>query len=544
MSTLTASGNAVDYDHASLLQALQNPDVYPHPVEAVSLIETHISWILLTGRYAYKLKKPVNLGFLDFTTLEKRRFYCREELRLNRRLAPSLYVDVVAIRGTCAAPLFSGPTAAIEYAVKMREFPQSAQLDRMLEAGLLTEETIESAAVRIARFHDMIPVAGEAEAYGTPELIMATVRENFEQTLALVGDSPKITPIEDLADWCEKQYAKLSASLASRHADGFVRECHGDMHLSNLVALEDDVTAFDCIEFSPALRWIDVIDDVAFLMMDLLVRQRPDLAYRFMNTYLANTGDYAGLQTLRFYLIHRSMVRAKIAILRSRQADLSREEREFQTERFDDHVALARELRLPAAPPALILASGLSGSGKTWLSHRLAPRVPAFRIHSDLERKRLFGLEALADSGSRLAGGLYSHNATEQTYQQLLEQARIVLASGFSVIVDATFGSHAQRLPFRALADELGVTIILVACEADDNCLRERICHRAEGKTDASEADLKVLEYQKRIFDPLDRLERELSIRVDTRSQDSADALTSLVNQIDAKIQETNTKRS
>ena len=474
MSTLTTTGSAVVDDHSSLIRALQNPNVYPHPVEGVRLIETHISWILLTGSFAYKIKKPVNLGFLDFTPLEQRKFCCQEEVRLNRRLAPSLYLDVVAIRGTHSAPLFSGSTAPIEYAVRMREFPQSAQLDRMLEAGALTNTVIEAAAVRIARFHEAIPIE-ESGSYGTPELIMTTARENFEQILAVMREPAKRSEIEELADWCEREFGVLAADFATRRRNGFVRECHGDLHLSNLVALEDEVTAFDCIEFSPVLRWIDVIDDVAFLMMDLLVRQRPDLAYRFMNTYLISTGDYAGLKYLRFYMIHRSLVRAKIALLRTKQADVSALETELQTERFDMHVALAKELREPATPPALILTTGLSGSGKTWLSRRIAPSMPAFRIRSDVERKHLFGLDARADSGSALAAGLYSPDATEKTYRRLLEQARLPLVSGFPVIVDAAFGSHAERRPFRALADELDVPIILLACEADKDCLEERI---------------------------------------------------------------------
>ena len=271
------------------------PGCYDHPVSDIQLIETHISWIILTGDFAYKIKKPVNLGFLDFSTLDKRRFCCEEELRLNRRLAAAIYLDVVPVTGEPARPELCGTGRAIEYAVKMVQFPQPAQLDRMLANGELENRHIDALAALVAEFHQSIEVAPEASEFGDPERVYGPVAENFRQIRQQPGSDRNDARLAELERWSKTTFDTLTDVFTQRKKDGFIRECHGDMHLRNLVWFEGAPLAFDCLEFNPALRWIDTLSEVAFLVMDLQDRQQPQFAQRFLNAYLERCGDYQGM---------------------------------------------------------------------------------------------------------------------------------------------------------------------------------------------------------------------------------------------------------
>jgi len=300
-----------------LFAALLDPACYPHPVAGVRVLETHISWVLLTGEYAYKIKKPVGLGFLDFSSLELRRHYCEEELRLNRRLAPELYLDVVEIRGTPGAPRIGGEGPLLEYAVRMREFPQAALASRALASGAFGAAEVDALAALVARFHEGALRAPESERFGSPDVVLADALQNFEQLLPLVKSAPDDRALRELRLWTKREFAARGEALAARRKQGFVRECHGDLHLRNIVLLDGRPVPFDCIEFNAELRWIDVMSEVAFLAMDLEDRGRRDLAWRFLGRYLEATGDYAGLAVLPFYLVYRALVRAKVHLLRS-----------------------------------------------------------------------------------------------------------------------------------------------------------------------------------------------------------------------------------
>jgi len=492
-----------------LIQALQDPGCYPHPVADVQLLETHISWVLLAGEYAYKIKKPLNLGFLDFSTLKKRRHYCEEELRLNRRLAPALYLDVQGIAGSADRPRFTDPNSpeVFEYAVRMRRFPQHARLDCQLDAGRLTSRDMDEVAQRVAEFHRCAPHADADSRYGEPDTVQAPVRENFAQIDALLSRETDRRALARLADHAEHQFQALRPLLGQRKARGAIRECHGDLHLANLARLASGITAFDCIEFDPALRWIDVMSEAAFLVMDLQHRGHPDLAYRFLNAYLQHTGDYQGVAVLPYYLAYRAMVRAKVAAIESAQHHEGTPSPEYYA-----YTELARRLGDPARG-AVILTHGFSGSGKTWLSQQLVEMLPAVRVRSDVERKRLFDLSAEADSGSAVGGGIYSTQAGNRTYGRLAEVARAVAKTGYPVLVDATFLERDRRRPFLELAGELDVPFAIVDCRAPERELHRRVAGRTG---DASEADLTVLKRQLQTHEPLDAGESALTLRVDT----------------------------
>ena len=446
--------------------------------------------MLLAGDYAYKIKKPVDFGFLDFSTLDRRRHFCDEELRLNRRFAESLYVDVVPITRVGATARIGGDGEPIEWAVRMRRFPSEMQLDRRLAAGKLEPAELREFGTTLARVHAALPTAAADSSFGTADAVLGPVRENFLQIRASQFASVRADLVGQLDAWSTAKHVQIATAIEQRRRDGFVRECHGDLHLSNLVRLDDGIHAFDCIEFSDALRWLDLISDAAFLMMDCCVRDRADLGYAFLDRYLEQSGDYAGGALLDFYLVYRSMVRAKVAALQAQRADDAELLR-----RFEAHLDFARDRAL-RSQPALILMCGVSGSGKSWLAQRLVERIPAIRIRSDVERKRLAALQPLQRSGSALDQGLYTAQNTDALYAHLEQSAEALVSGGERVIVDATFLSAARRDAFRRAALRRGAAFAIVHCTAPRAVLVERITRRNETNVDPSEADEAVLDVQ------------------------------------------------
>lgn len=477
-------------------------------------VETHISWVLLFGHEALKIKKPVNLGFLDFSTLAARHQMCGEELRLNRRLAPSLYVEVVPITGRPAAPRIGGPGTPIEWALRMRRFPDDALLADRLQAADVRPAQIDRLAQRLAAFHRSAAVADAASPYGRPERIAADTAAVIERL------APRLPPAQAAApallrEWAGAQARELQPTWLARLRDGCVREGHGDLHAGNVVVLADDVTAFDCIEFDPALRWIDLQADIGFLVMDLLAHGRRDLAFRFLDRYLAEGGDHAGVAVLRYYLVYRALVRALVAALRPAAPG------------GPDYLGLALHwLRPPGA--RLLITHGLSGSGKSHAAAGLLEQAGAVRLRSDLERKRLHGLAPLQASASGLGAGLYAPQATQATYTRLAELADIGLRAGWPVIVDATFLRAAEREQFRLLARRHRVPFTILHCQAPEVLLRERLAARARRADDASEADASVLAHQLSHAEPLDGRERGEVIALDSAQCASPEAMAAL----------------
>ena len=518
---MSSSPGAIGATRNRFLRALLQPDCYPHPVDRIEHLQTHISDVLLTGAYAYKLKKPLALGFLDFSTLDRRRHFCEEELRLNRRTAPDLYLSVVPITGDAEHPRVGGPGVAFEYALQMRQFDQSGLLERVLARGELSDSHIDELAQLIAQFHAALPRAPAQSEYGTPATIMAPALQNFDQLRPLVDEDTDRARLDQLQQWTSDQHRSLQPLFAQRREGGFVRECHGDLHLANMVLIGGRVRIFDCIEFNPELRWIDVMNEVAFVAMDLTQRGHAHFAYRFLDRYLQLTGDYAGVPLLRYYMVYRALVRAKVAVLRAQQEDVAPATRRSLAERCRAHVELAASL-ISAQPPLLVIMHGLSGSGKTSASQVLLETIPAIRIRSDVERKRLQGLSADARTGSALGTGLYGASASEATYERLRLLARTVLIGGFSALVDAAFLRHAQRDRLRSLAQELGLRFAIVHAQASPGTLRSRIARRAAAAGDASEATIEVLEYQLQTQDPLDAEELRSTLILDTERDDES----------------------
>jgi len=500
-------------DQPELIRSLFNPACYDHAAGPVRVIETHISHVLLTGDYAYKIKKPLNLGFLDFSSLDQRQHACQEEVRLNRRLAPAVYLDVVPITGTPAAPRVNGTGEAFEYAVKMRQFPPDATLDRLDAQGGMTAQHVESIATTLARFHlEGCARAGADSPWGSPEKIRQPVAQNFVQIAPRLDDPADSAQLDALQRWSEAEHARLTPLMAARKRDGFVRECHGDLHLGNLAWVDNQLLVFDCIEFNPELRWIDIQSEVAFCYMDLLQRGHADWAWLLLNLWLERTGDYEGLALLRYYTVYRALVRAKVAAIRSAQT--AGPERDAARAEVRTLLELATTLTR-TLPVRLDITHGLSGSGKTTVTRTLMQTPGAIRLRSDIERKRLAGLDALAKSGSGIGEQLYAADATRRTYEYLARLAGEILDAGWPVIVDATFTARGQRDLLRETARTRNAAFRILDFPVPVATLRERIVERSRAGTDASEADLAVLQHQLESEEPLAADEQPDIVRID-----------------------------
>lgn len=493
----------------TLIRALQDPARYPHAVERVEHRETHISHVLLAGEYAYKIKKPLDLGFLDFSTLARRRFYCEEEVRLNGRLAPSIYLDVVAITGTPGDPVLGGEGAPIEYAVRMRRFPESGLLDRRLRAEGLEPGVIDEIVRQVGAFHERAPTAGDGTDYGTPAAVVAPMRDNFEQLRPRVGDADERARVERLAAWTEEAFEALRPALQRRRADGRVRECHGDMHLGNMALVDDGVAIFDGIEFNAHLRWIDVASEIAFLVMDLDHRGAPGLAGRALDGWLAATGDYDALAVLRLYLVYRALVRAKIAAIRLGQAEPG-DDAEAARASLRDHLGLAARYATASAP-AVLITRGISGSGKSTAAAELVARIGAVRLRSDVERRRLY---PDPDPASR-----YSAQADAAVYARLEALAARTVESGFPAIVDATFLERERRAPFARLAAHREVPFRVLDLQLPAETAARRVEARARAGADPSEADRAVALAQRERLEPLDGHERACAVVIDNSGE-------------------------
>lgn len=478
--------------------------------EKVEVIETHISSVLLAGGYAFKIKKPVDLEFLDFSTLEQRHFCCNEEIRLNSRLAADLYLAVVTINGSIDQPTIGGSGEVIEYAIKMRRFHTNVLLSEQPES--LTPIFSDQLARQLALFHSSIGPGSPPEAYGTPEQVLRPMLQNFDQIHSLSSDfDQRLTPLHA---GTMKAYQHLRQRLAERRDEGFIRECHGDLHLGNIALEGDHLILFDGIEFNPGLRWIDTMSELAFLLMDMEEKGLTSISRRLLNAYLEISGDYRGLDVLRFYQLYRAMVRAKVLAIRLQQPDVGIADRvSFKSELL---AYLDNALRYSErGRPCLIITHGFSGSGKSVVSGELLMRLPLIRIRSDVERKRLAGLEVQASSGSPLMGGIYTRDFSEKTYDYLLALAGSTLQSGYAVIVDAAFLQARQRRIFCDLARNNDLPFLILDFRVPRQELRSRVKARLQVGSDPSEANLAVLERQFQMAEKITDEERRDLVVVD-----------------------------
>lgn len=501
-----------------------NAASFPHEVREIGVRQTPLSWIVLTGPYAYKIKKPVRLDFLDASSLERRRALCSEELRLNRRYAPELYRDVVPIVRTTGGLRVGADGVPLEFAVRMRQFEPDQELAWRLAHTTVRAEGLVELGSQLADWHAAAPRAEVADAYGSAPLlseqVLATLPALYE---TLADDAALLERLRNLEGRLRAWLEALGPQIQQRRETGFVREGHGDLHAGNVVCWQRRWLPFDCLEFEPSLRWIDTLNDAAFLYMDLIGRQQPALAHDFLSAYLERGGDYAGLSLLPLFACYRALVRAKVDALALSAGTPSPAGagHDVWGRRLRGRLELARQLAEPRSA-ALLLMHGVSGSGKSWFSQRLIGPLQALRIRSDLERRRLFG------------AGAYSAEQTAQTYERLYTCAAQALSAGYRCIVDAAFLERAQRERFRALASARGCPLLILSCRAPTATLAARVAARGQQGGDPSEATVAVLGEQLRGATPLSATERAITIEIETHD---AAALPALIDRLRAGLE-------
>jgi uncharacterized protein len=512
------------------LEGLMHPDAYPHPVNEVRLIATHISWLLLTGSFVYKIKRPVLFPFVDLRSAQRRAFLCAEEIRLNRRFAPEIYLGVCNITSDERGAMIGGKGAVIERAVKMVQFQSGEELDALLVSRRIEAAELREFGDQLAQIHASLPSAGPASVSGSPQAVRAAIIRNWAECLETARRCADAEPLLAIRSLLEDRLERIHDWLTQRLATGRIKECHGDLHCSNVVRVESRLRAFDCLEFDTSLRWIDVADEVAFLVADLQAVNCPRHAQAFLQGYLDRSGDYSACKGLRLYAAHRSLVRAKVVALTSLTSGV-RSSFERARTLYDSHLRCAQGYLSSGKRPVLMLMSGLPGSGKTWLAQQLAPRHGAIHLRSDIERKRLAQLEPSSRSASGIGQGIYSPEISRRLQEHLLRSADLILAGGFSAIVDASFSLREHRLQFAALARDLGVSGCIVHCHAPLSVLESRIQQRARAGSDASEADIAVLEWQLSRYEPV---EADGPLQVFSADTSEASVFERLSNQLDA----------
>jgi aminoglycoside phosphotransferase family enzyme/predicted kinase len=482
-------------DLPRLIEGLSAAAAYPHPVDRVEVRQTHISVVFLAGRYAYKVKKPVNLGFLDFTSLAKRRHFCEEEVRLNRRLAPAAYLGVVPVTATTAGLRMGGQGEPVEWAVKMVRLPDEATLESRLRRGEVSPAALADLARRVASFHARAEAGEHVAVFGRFEVVARNARENFEQAAAQAGATVSPAVLARLRARTEQALARLRPLIEARAARGVPRDTHGDLHLDHVYLFPGqeppgDLVILDCIEFNERFRYADPVADMAFLVMDLVFHGRRDLAATFAEAYFRAADDRDGAALLPFYVAYRAAVRGKVEGFELGEAEVPEPERAAARIRARAHWLLALgELEEPARRPSLVLVGGLPGTGKSTLAHGLAERAGFRVIRSDLVRKELAGLTAGTRARSRFGEGIYCPAWTERTYAECLRRADRLLFEGERVLVDAGFRADARRREFLELAGRLAVPALFLVCRADPEVVRRRLAGR---HGDVSDADWSI----------------------------------------------------
>lgn len=501
-------------EQPELIREMLRPAFYPHPTaEPIKLLQTHISWVLLTGDYAYKVKKPVNLGFLDFSTLEGRRQFCQEEVRLNRRGAPELYLDVLAVTRDDAGRLgLGGAGNVVEYAVKMRQFPQECLCRAMLERGALDDHHVRQLARTIAEHHGGAGTNAYIASFGEPERLRESIELMYHATQRFIGGGGPQSPaqFEATKQFTDGFLSDRSDLLLERARGGHVRECHGDLHLNNICFWEDRVLLFDCIEFSEPLRFVDTAYDTAFTVMDFEAHGRAELGNSFLNAYHEQTGDWEALRVLPLYLCRQAYVRAKVNSIRAEELAADAEGRRKAFDDASRYYTVAWSYTRPRRG-RMVIMSGLSGSGKSTMAHHLAGRIGAVHIRSDAVRKHLAYVSLNEPGGDEL----YSSDMSRQTYARLIELGASLAGDGYFVILDAKFDRGVNRTAALGAAHAHGVPCQIVHCTAPTEVLRERLLAR---RGDVADATADLLHQQTADWDEFSDAERPLVTEVDTSS--------------------------
>lgn len=499
-----------------IFQAMERPEFYPHPVTAVELRETHISKVFLTGKYVYKIKKPVDLTFLDFTTLAKRRHFCHQEVVLNRRLTHNVYVDVVAVTFEDGRYHLGGPGVPVEYAVKMRQLPGDRSMVQLLRKGKINAKDIAQLARKLAEFYGKASSGEHINTVATWETVRTNCEENFRQTEMFAGKLIDERMFHIIRAATRSFMQRRKPLFQQRIAKGNIRDCHGDLRGEHIY-FTDGIQIVDCIEFNERFRYGDVTADLAFLAMDLDFNGFPEIAQSLLDAYVHYTRDRDVFVLLDFYKCYRAFVRVKVNCLRLQEGNLSGSERSVLLEETRKYLDLGYRYAVQFSRPTLWVVCGMPASGKSTIAGEFAKALGITVYRSDVVRKELFGLRPREPKDMPFEQGIYSRGASALTYGRLLLLAQDAIENGNSLILDATYSSRHQRSEVRRLAVDMDVNLIFVECVASDATLKERLKKREKGVS-VSDARLHHFEHLKGRYEPLQEIREEMHIRVDTEN--------------------------
>ncbi|MFH1169134.1 MAG: AAA family ATPase [Chloroflexota bacterium] len=487
-----------------MIQALLSPQAYPDPPEHIELVQTQMSFVLLAGELVYKIKKPVDLGYLDYTTLDRRRFYCQQEVELNRRLCAEAYLGVVPVVRRQGRYFLEGKGKALEYAVKMRRLPREAMMDVLLAEGRLSPPMVAGVAERLAEFHSRAQTSETISAFGSLEAISGNAEENFSQTVKYIGSTIAQQNYRRIKDYSEG-FIRDNADLFRQRADGGrIRDCHGDLHAAHICFSTGGICIYDCIEFNDRFRYCDVASEIAFLAMDLDHYGRADLSNHFVSAYAAQSHDSELKRLLNFYKCYRAYVRGKVACFNLDDPYVGLEEREAARKAAASYFDLAHAYTRPK--PLLLITVGLAGSGKSTLAQALAGMLGLVVISSDVTRKQLADIPLTERRFEDFDSGIYSAEFSRRTYDSMLARAEAALRAGSPVILDASFIKSAERLRAKRLAQDANADFFILECRLDDAGLRQRLAQRLK-QGSVSDGRPEILEPQKQRFDPVDEAE-------------------------------------
>jgi hypothetical protein len=493
----------------ALIQQMMQPGFYPHPVqEPIQLIQTHISYVLLTGKYAYKVKKPMNFGFLNYSTLEARKHFCQEELRLNQRGASELYLEALPITKNGQQYQLGGTGEPVEYTLKMRQFPQDMLLVNMFSQGKVDEKLMVELGQIVAQYHAKAATNDYIRSFGEVAQVRQAFDENYEQSEKYIGKAQTQLQFDETKAYTDKFFVEREKLFKNRMAGNFIRECHGDLYMQNICLWHDKILLFDCIEFNEPFRFADVMYDVAFAMMDFEARGRKDLGNAFLNTYLEQTGDWEGLQLYPLYLSRQAYVRAKVNSFLLDDPGIPADVKEESAKTAANYYRQAWEYTKPRQGK-LILMSGLSGAGKSTVAKQLARQMGAIHIRSDAVRKHLAGIPVEQRGGNEI----YTAEMTQKTYQRLLDLGLLLAAEGFTVILDAKYDRAALRQAAIAQAQSRQIPLQILYCTAPVEVLRQRLQQRTG---DIADATVDLLESQQAAAEPFSDTEKPYVTTIDT----------------------------
>jgi len=498
-----------------LIKFLLNSASYPDPTSMVTLLQTHISWVFVTDHFAYKIKKPVNFGFLDFSTLEKRKLNCEREIKLNRRLAPDIYLGLIKFTYDGNQFFFDGNGETIEYGVKMKRLKQERMMDQLIKQNALTYDMIDAVAKKVADFHKKAETNKKINSFGSLDVIWFNWEENFYQTRDFIGFTLTKHRHSYIMEHIRNFITKNRTLFEKRIEERRIRDCHGDLHSRN-ICFDKNVVIYDCIEFNERFRYMDVASEVAFLAMDLDFHNLPEFSNRFVDQYIKESNDPSLKLLLDFYKCYRAYVRGKVLGFLVNMENVPIDERKENLLNARRYLSLAYKYAGGKEKPKLIVISGLMGSGKTFLAEAISEKFGIPIISTDKVRKEMLGIDIYEHHFEDFGKGIYSEEKSDMVYETIRDKALSILFAGGSLILDGSFSKSKYRKMMMDIANSTDANFLLIETKAPESIIKKRLKKRLETDKTVTDGRWELFHEQKKNFEPFAEIPESKHIVIDT----------------------------